>query len=52
MGSACVVSLILFLAGAAPAQELAGEWFADPAEALGAAAKARKPILAVGIDHG
>jgi hypothetical protein len=32
--------------------DVKGAWFDDPADALAAAAKKRKPVLAVAMDHG
>ena len=33
-------------------EKIEGEWFTDPDQALAAAEKAKKPVLAVAMDHG
>jgi hypothetical protein len=39
-------------AGAPTARAVEGDWFTDADEALAAAAKSKRPILAVAMDHG
>jgi hypothetical protein len=44
--------LFLGLLGAAPLLAVEGHWYGEAEAALSAAAKARKPVLAVAMDHG
>jgi hypothetical protein len=44
---------LLTLARGVTAQEaVKGEWFTEPGAGLAAAAKAKRPVLAVAMDHG
>ena len=40
------------LALASPALAVEGDWHTDPDAALAAALKAKRPVLAVAMDHG
>ncbi len=47
-----LAALIALLGVAAPAFGVDGDWFTDADEALAVAAKAKRPVLAVAMDHG
>jgi hypothetical protein len=48
-----VLAAVLVLAGSAvPALAVEGAWFTDADEALAAAVKSKRPVLAVAMDHG
>ena len=44
--------LLAVLLLASPALAVTGDWHTDPDAALAAALKARRPVLAVAMDHG
>ncbi len=54
MRTRSILVALVFLAAAVPASfaaDIQGEWLTDPDQALEAAAKAKKPVLAVAMDH-
>ena len=46
------LALGLLALAPAPGQEIKGRWFTDRQQALAAARRARRPVLAVAMDHG
>ncbi len=46
------VVLAVPLTSSPQAEKVRGDWFTDPDQALAAAEKAKKPVLAVAMDHG
>jgi len=47
------LAVLVLLGGAiGPALAVEGDWFTDADDALAAASKSKRPVLAVAMDHG
>ncbi len=47
-----LAALVLLVGAIGPALAVEGTWFTDADKALAAAVKAKRPVLAVAMDHG